>query len=351
MSMSIQQGALVVTSISGPNAVLKSLADGAAQHGIPFILIGDSKSPGTFDLPGCEFHGLAAQRELPFAFARLCHERSYTRKNIGYLLAMSRGTQFIIETDDDNYPREGFWSSRHPTVEGNRIATGDWLNAYAYFSETSIYPRGFPLEKLNPSAGRAGLPPRGETTHVHCPIQQGLADANPDVDAIYRMLLPLPLDFDQAPPLILGPQTWCPFNSQNTTTFREAFPLLYLPTFCTFRMTDIWRSFIAQRILWACGWNLSFHSSTVWQERNEHDLLKDFADEIPGYLNNARIARTLDALELVSDPAAMGENLRRCYEALIGMGLIQAGELVLLDAWLDDVKTATTQNRTYQKET
>jgi hypothetical protein len=30
-------------------------------------------------------------------------------------------------------------------------------------------------------------------------------------------------------------------------------PLLYLPSHCCFRMTDIWRSFIAQRCLWELG--------------------------------------------------------------------------------------------------
>src|SRR6185436_15069807 len=126
------------------------------------------------------------------------------------------------------------------------------------------------------------------------PIQQGLADENPDVDAVYRMTSSLPLSFNKRNPIVLDKNAWCPFNSQNTTWFKEAFPLLYLPSYCSFRMTDIWRSFVAQRIAWSCNWSILFHNATVRQERNEHSLIRDFEDEIPGYLNNARICKMLE---------------------------------------------------------
>jgi hypothetical protein len=342
MTHSFSHGAVVVTSISGPNAVLASLAEGSQAAGARFIVIGDSKSPADFKLPGCEFYSLQKQRSLPFAFARLCHERSYTRKNIGYLEAIAAGAQFIVETDDDNFPREAFWLERDPQVTGDFISEERWLNAYRYFSDTSIYPRGFPLERCNDAV--AEMPLRGSVRQAHCPIQQGLADRNPDVDAIYRMLFPLPLDFRQDGPLILGKKTWCPFNSQNTTTFPEAYPLLYLPTFCSFRMTDIWRSFVAQRIAWTCDWHISFHASTVYQERNEHDLLRDFADEVPGYLNNAKIARTLDALELASGTASIEANMTACYQALIGLSLVDAREIELLQAWFADLRGLSSAN-------
>ncbi|MBV5271274.1 MAG: DUF288 domain-containing protein, partial [Afipia sp.] len=80
---------------------------------------------------------------------------------------------------------------------------------------------------------------------------------NPDVDAIYRLTLPLPQSFREEQPVALGRNVWCPFNSQNTTWWKEAAPLLYLPSFCSFRMTDIWRSFVAQRIAWENGWHIT----------------------------------------------------------------------------------------------
>src|SRR5205823_7073487 len=166
-------------------------------------------------------------------------------------------------------------------------------------------------------------------------IMQGLADENPDVDAVYRMTQKLPVIFEKNSPIVLAEGSWCPFNSQNTVWKKEAFPLLYLPSYCSFRMTDIWRSFIAQRIAWTCGWNILFHSPDVWQERNEHNLLKDFEDEVPGYINNSRICRVLEDLDLKSGVENLGDNLMRCYRKMIEATLILKEELYILESWLE----------------
>jgi hypothetical protein len=156
------------------------------------------------------------------------------------------------------------------------------------------------------------------------------------VDALYRLLLPLPQFFDKDKSVILGRGAWCPFNSQNTTWFKRAFRLMYLPVHCSFRMTDIWRSFVAQRIAWENGWQVSFHSPTVSQDRNEHNLLSDFEQEIPGYLLNQTIANALDSLSLASGEDLIASNMLRCYESLISLGAVGSGELDLLSRWLTD---------------
>jgi hypothetical protein len=68
---------MVVTSISEPNTVLKSLAQGSSNSTSRFIVVGDSKSPANFELIGCDFYNFDRKRSLPFKFAKLCHERSY----------------------------------------------------------------------------------------------------------------------------------------------------------------------------------------------------------------------------------------------------------------------------------
>jgi hypothetical protein len=105
-------------------------------------------------------------------------------------------------------------------------------------------------------------------------------------------------------------------------------------------MTDIWRSFVAQRIAWENGWSLLFHEPTVWQERNEHDLMQDFADEVPGYLSNELIARELEALPLKGGTAHLCENLKLCYDKLIEKRWVSEGERDLVDAWVSDLKDA-----------
>ena len=327
--------ALVLTSIAKPNAVLRQWAEGCRENGFRFIIIGDESSPPEFELEGCRFYSLEEQRQLEFEFSAICPTRHYARKNIGYLVAASSGASLIVETDDDNIPYREFWQQRrrHQTVR--TIADHGWVNVYRYFSEANIWPRGLPLDRIN-----SPLPPFESLvaqTEVNCPIQQGLADQNPDVDAIYRLLLPLPQSFRKDRRVALTAGSWCPFNSQNTTWWPDAFPLLYLPAYCSFRMTDIWRSFVAGRIARANDWGVLFHEPTVWQERNEHDLMRDFKDEIPGYLHNSTICEALDQLRLKPGVENTGENLRACYEKLVQMDLIDRRELQLIEAWISDI--------------
>lgn len=330
---------LVITSIAAADhPVLRTYAAACRERNIPFIVIGDTRSPEPFELADCDFWGVSRQRELPFALAERLPYRHYARKNLGYLLAIRRGSERIVETDDDNLPHESFWHEREREVRCRYFEGKGWVNVYGYFSGQRIWPRGYPLDEvLKPRADLEAIPERV----VRCPIQQGLPDENPDVDAIYRLTCPLPLTFAKGLSLGLGARAWSPFNSQNTVWFREAFPLLYLPAFCSVRMTDIWRSFIAQRIAWENGWAVLYHEPTVWQERNEHNLLRDFEDEVPGYLHNSRVCRLLEELPLAAGEEQIPDNMRRCYDVFVREGLIDAKELELLDIWLKDLEGLT----------
>lgn len=328
---------LVITSIAAADhPILKQLAEGCLVHQVPLIVIGDSKSPAEFQLDGCDFYSVSRQQKLDFKMATLLPLKHYSRKNLGYLLAMAAGAEVIIETDDDNLPLPAFWQPRVKTAEAHVFRNAGWVNVYRYFSDEQIWPRGFSLLHLKNSQ-----PLIKTLESVECSIQQGLADENPDVDAIYRLTCRLPVTFNKAPNIALGGGSVCPFNSQNTTWFDEAFPLLYLPSYCSFRMTDIWRSFVAQRIAFSCGWHLLFHQSTVTQDRNDHNLMVDFSDEIKGYLHNEEIVRELKELKLVEGPSHIADNMRRCYQLLINMKLIGASELELLEAWICDISSLT----------
>jgi hypothetical protein len=333
--MNLPQTALVVTSIAGPNEVLRSLAGGAAGREVHFFLMGDAPSPPDFSLSGCDYYSLDRQARTDLRIAELLPTRHYARKNIGYLLAGRDGAEIIVETDDDNLPRESFWGERRRVQNVPLLREAGWVNVYRYFTDALTWPRGLPLDEVRQ------MPPAFEqipVTVADCPIQQGLADDNPDVDAIYRLVMPLPISFRGDRRIALGKGAWCPFNSQNTTCWRAAFPLLYLPSTCTMRMTDIWRGFVAQRIGWENGWSLLFHEPTVTQLRNDHDLLHDFRDEVPGYLHNREIADRLSALSLQQGREHLGDNLLRCYEALVQMGVLDGREMGLVEAWCEDWK-------------
>ena len=328
--------ALVITSIANDtHSILNQYALESKKYNINFIVIGDKKSPNDFKIGGCDFYSIERQATLGYRLSKNLPTNHYSRKNIGYLAAIEQGAEVIIETDDDNIPLEDFWEPRSIGLRARPIKNGDWVNIYRFFSTLNIWPRGFSLEKiLEP------LPKMGVSVSAYSPIQQGLADENPDVDAIYRLTSKLPINFDNHENIALEAGSICPFNSQNTTWFKEAFPLLYLPSYCSFRMTDIWRSFVAQRIAWTCGWPIIFHGSTVRQERNEHRLMKDFEDEITGYLNNSVLVSTLTKLSLKDGREHMYENLERCYAAIIKLGLIDERELPLLLDWIHDLNSS-----------
>jgi hypothetical protein len=313
---------------------MRELSAGAKAHGYSFYIIGDASSPPGFALEDCNYYDLERQAATGFRTAQLLPTRNYARKNVGYLLALQAGARTILETDDDNLPGAGFWEEKPRRMRVPVLAQSGWANIYSYFARVPVWPRGLALEAIRRPLPEFQSLPDAESD---CPIQQGLTDEHPDVDAIYRLALAQPVTFRRDRRVALDRGCWCPFNSQNTMWHGEAFPLLYLPSYCSFRMTDIWRSLIAQRIGWENGWRLLFREADVSHERNEHDLMRDFQDEIPGYLSNAKIADALGALRLAPGVENLPANLMRCYEAVISLGVVDGREIRLVEAWLQDL--------------
>jgi len=338
------QISVIVTSIAKPNKVLRRLARGCKEHGFNFIIIGDVSSPVDFRINNCQFYSLKRQRETNLKYPRICPQRHYSRKNVGYLFEIQKGTEIIFETDDDNLPYQSFWDSRNRVLKVPTIKTQGWVNVYRYFTNELIWPRGLPLNKINMhNQLYESLPIKT----VDCPIQQGLVNNNPDVDAVFRLIHSKSIVFSDVRKLALAKGVWCPFNSQNTAWWKDAFPLLYLPSYCSFRMTDIIRSFVAQRIAWENDWAILFHEPTMWQERNKHDLMKDFNDEIPGYLNNEKTCDELEKLHLKRGIGYLTENLLICYEKLIESGVVNKREIQLLEKWIKDLEDINSMKKNH----
>ena len=321
---------IVVTSISSPNQVMRCIAEGAKKNNWEFIVVGDRKSPDAFELNGAEFLSLTSQYESGFRLAKLMPTGHYARKNIGYLHAMKNGVGVIIDTDDDNFPEKLFWEVRNEQIRVSKIIGAGWVNVLQAFTTDHIWPRGFPLNKILSEKIRIDE----GYCEKKCCIQQGLVNGDADVDAIYRLVFNKEAAFKKREPVVLSHKQRCPFNSQNTTWFPDAWPFLYLPSCCSFRMTDIWRSFIAQSYLLRNGYGISFHSPTVFQDRNAHNLMKDFEDEVPGYLNNEEIMQKLDNIPANIETESF---LRAAYSMLIDSGIIGENEMELLNAWIEDL--------------
>ncbi len=325
----------VVTTIAEPTESLKKLAERLLNIS-SVIIVGDAKGPERFELPGTEFYSLEIQKRLPFESVKVIPENHYSRKNIGYLIAMQQGERSIYETDDDNAPNQ-FWNLREKNIKAIIANNAKWINVYRHFTGEHIWPRGFPLEKVN-DPGTFPIN-NGILNDLVAPVQQGLADISPDVDAVWRLTLDREFYFERKENIALPAGTWCPFNTQNTWWWDEALPLLYLPVYCSFRMTDIWKSLIAQRCLWEMDYNVVFYPADVIQHRNMHNLMKDFEAEIPGYTLNTKIAGILSGTKLLSGQDNVLRNLIVCYETLISHSVFPDDENIPLKAWVKDVES------------
>jgi hypothetical protein len=320
---------LVITTINSPSASLRRHAETA--QGWDIVVVADKKTPASWDLPGTYFLSVDEQLASMGAFAAGLPFNHYGRKNLGYLYAIRNAAGVIAETDDDNEPLPSFLKDCGRFVKARRVAKTGWENIYTHFTAKRVWPRGFPLEFINASfLGRSRLT---EEIERDCPVQQFLANGDPDVDAVYRLTVQAPVTFDSNR-VSIAQGTYCPFNSQNTVWWPDAFPLLYLPSFVSFRMTDIWRSFVAQICLFALGKEIFFGPATVSQARNEHSLMRDFRDEIDGYMNNAKIMGILSGLPLSVRLEDTGKNMMACYEALVSNGIIPKEELALVELWM-----------------
>jgi len=61
---------------------------------------------------------------------------------------------------------------------------------------------------------------------------------------------------------------------------------------------------------------------------------------VPGYTRNKEIADVLSQMQLKSGEAQIGDNLRRCYEALIAATVFPSAELELVELWLENLRLA-----------
>ena len=324
---------IVITTIHPPDEAIVRLArDLGDEWGL--VVVGDAKTPRAWNDAPVEFLSLEQQSDRFGAFAAEAPINHYARKNFGYLYARQRGATAILETDDDSVPYRTFGADLTRAVRGRLVGGGDWANVYRWFTDRLIWPRGLPLDAIH----RSGELLSQDVSH-ECPVQQFLIDDDPDVDAIFRQVFPgtgFAFDTDAAT-VLLEPGTWCPFNTQNTLWFEEAFPLLYLPHFANFRVTDIWRSLVAQRALWLSGTSLAFHTSTLSQQRNPHDLAHDFVDEIPSYTKNRAVAECLDQAASALAGLPMAEAGRRLWLALVDAGFLPDEETPLIQRWYDAV--------------
>ena len=321
---------IIITSIFEPTEAVRSFAM-LKDHDL--IVVGDKKSPENWFCANTTYISVEKQNKLNYELVKQLPFNHYSRKMIGYLMAMENQVDFIIDTDDDNIPKPD-WG--FPSTNQNYDCLNEnigFVNIYQLFTHQKIWPRGLPLNLINKEFDFSEMISQKE---CNVGIWQGLADEDPDVDAIYRLTSDKPCYFQDRKPVVLSKGTVCPFNTQNTMIVKDLFPLLYLPTNVSFRFTDILRGLVAQPIMWLNNYQLGFTKASVVQKRNPHDYMKDFIYEKPMYTHCDKIIGIVRSV--IKPENKIGNNLYLAYQALSKMDIVPKEELQTLNSWLRDVE-------------
>lgn len=373
---------IVMTTIR-PSATIRDYAVELADSGVSgeVIVVGDRRGDAEVGdlcarlrgegLPVVHA-GVARQLKLLSRASRLrpfLRWNSIQRRNLGYLMAAELSSDVVISVDDDNIPVVGDYLRHHLKV-GTRgefpaiSSPAGWFNVGQLVECSPPVPirhRGFPLGKADhPGTFETG---RAEGRIV---VNAGLWTGDPDIDAVTRIAMRPAATGIASPggagPVVLAPSTWCPFNSQNTAFARDVLPACFLwgmgervGDAVIDRYDDIFMSYFARRIIDHFGDLVAYGPPVVEQLRNDHDLLKDLAGEIPGmrltddfvdrlrstgltatsYLDAARELVTLlqEAAVLLSD--------ERVEEQTFWLRSLAA-----VDGWLDAYEEFAGQTRT-----
>lgn len=139
---------LVITSVAKPTKSLKIISNKSKKNLVDVIIIGDKKSPRNFRLKNSNFYSLKDQRKLNFLYSSKCPINSYSRKNIGFLLAIKEKANLIYDIDDDNEPKKNFFLLKKIKKKTFYISNGGWVNVYNYFSKKKFGQEVFHYQKL-----------------------------------------------------------------------------------------------------------------------------------------------------------------------------------------------------------
>lgn len=224
----------------------------------------------------------------------------FSRKNLGFFYALSQGAEQIWDFDDDNalqntsiIPWDDIKKRESPISVVSCIDRFFNPNPISGSTNPFAWPRGLPLDRIkyqdNCSVSMLQLP------HTRVGVYQSVADTDPDVDAIYRMSQPLPFYFKPVKPrfLALEQGTVSPYNAQATLHTKDALWASLLPMSVNGRVSDIWRSYIAQRLFKEIGLHVAFTPPFVAQVRNPHNYNKDFQAELPLYQQTNELVNVL----------------------------------------------------------
>ena len=266
------------------------------------IVVGDKKTPHEeYENLNCIYLSPEKQEEIAKDLSDAIGWNCIMRRNIGFVYAYRLGADIVATVDDDNIPYDNWGQD---VLVGKDVEVDLWHSQNGYFDPLSVtnrddlWHRGYPLEHV-PTKNNVVY--KGKTIRTPL-VQADLWDGDPDIDAMCRLSKKPCVKYD-----ILRPYTsnqLAPFNSQNTFLHRSVIPY-YMVLPHVGRMDDIWGAYIIQKKF---PNSVIYNKATVYQDRNEQDLITNLEKEIIGYRN------TLSFLE---DKYNIPEQAQIAYEEYI----------------------------------
>jgi hypothetical protein len=217
------------------------------------------------------------------------------RRNVGFLMAWERGSDFLISIDDDNFcsDDEDYFAAHAGALFGRGSylmagSDGHFLNICDLLQTNvpSVYARGYPY-----FARHLDSAPRISTGAADVMINAGLWLEDPDVDAITWLGLQPKVTGFKNQSVVLDAGTWSPVNTQNTAVRRDILPAYYfirmgypLQGSKVDRYGDIFSGYFALACAKHLGGSARFGTPVADHRRNSHNHLKDAAAELPAIL-------------------------------------------------------------------
>ena len=281
--MPVMEKVIVTTSIHSPTKAIR-LFD--AMPDWRLIVIGDKKTPHDMRLDRGIYMSPEEQEKYDKKLSDLIGWNCIQRRNFGLLLAREMKAEIIALVDDDNIPYD-FW--RRDLMIGRRVEVHYWDSGLRVFDPLGatntphLWHRGYPLPLL--SKRRTAVKSK---KIVEADVQADLWNGDPDIDAVCRMEHAPEVEFDPHCFPMAGSKM-APFNSQNTflraSLLKDYFLFPHIG-----RMDDIWAAYYLQA---KRGARVVFGRASVYQARNEHDLIEDMRQEYLGYEKNLSLVQDL----------------------------------------------------------
>ncbi|GAB5558913.1 MAG: hypothetical protein SynsKO_05600 [Synoicihabitans sp.] len=303
---------IVTTTINEPTAAtLKFCELTVVKDDWTFLIIGDTKTPHQsyrkleVVYPHLIYLDPEEQEALFPALSAAIGWRKIQRRNIGFVYAYAAGAEVIATVDDDNIPYDNWGEDvkvgQEITYDGYRCTASDFFDPLAPTQTNYLWHRGYPIEHLQTRHQIEALGPQKK----QCLVQANLWDGDPDIDAMARLTHRPIVDYKEIT-AAYGSEQIAPFNSQNTLLHRSVIPYYAVLPFVG-RMDDIWGAYILQHHFPNA---VVYDVATVYQDRNEQDLITNLENEILGY------RQTLKFLEAGEDyVAVLPEAARKFWES------------------------------------